>query len=312
MPAAQPQRESAKPKSQRGPTATKLAERLSKILALLHQGDDIDKRWLAEKYKVSVRTIERDLADRLHGIVEHTAEGRWQLVPQQRSTIPARHLHGYARLAGTEHLFPDRSLPYLLEQLETPEPRRATRVQPTPHEDLRTQGPYFAALQAAIEQHHECRFTHKGKLRHALPYRLIHKDGVWYLAAEEGGRLKNFSVALIQDLQVDETSRFAPKPQHLDYINAKNDVWFTDETTEVRLRVAPEVAHYFARRQLLPRQQHWADTDGSLLVTAHINHVNQLLPVVRYWLPHVRIVEPKAWHEALVKEMQQVLIEWTR
>ena len=49
-----------------------------------------------------------------------------------------------------------------------------------------------------------------------------------------------------------------------------------------------------------------------LLVTTHINHVNQLLPVVRYWLPHVRIVEPKAWHEALVKEMQQVLIEWTR
>ena len=58
MSAPQPQRESAKPKSARGPTVTKLAERLSKILALLHQGDDIDKRWLAEKYKVSVRTIE--------------------------------------------------------------------------------------------------------------------------------------------------------------------------------------------------------------------------------------------------------------
>lgn len=210
MPAAQPQRESAKPKSARGPTATRLAERLSKILALLHQGDDIDKRWLAEKYKVSVGTIERDLADRLHGIVEHTAEGRWQLVPQQRSTIPARHLHGYARLAGTEHLFPDRSLPYLLEQLEAPEPRRATRVQPTPHEDLRTQGPAFAQLQAAIEQHHECRFTYKGKPRHVQPYRLIHKTGVWYLAAEEAGRQKNFSVGLIEALQVDEASGFTP------------------------------------------------------------------------------------------------------
>ena len=169
----------SKPKSTRGPTVTKLAQRLSKIPALLHQGDEIDKRWLAEKYKVSVRTIERDLADRLHGIVEHTADGRWQLVPHQRSTIPARHLHDYTHMAGTAQLFPDRSLPYLLEQLDTPEPRRATRVQPIPHEDLRTQSPAFAQLQAAIERHHECRFTYKGTLRQFLQHLIdAHNDQV--------------------------------------------------------------------------------------------------------------------------------------
>ena len=309
MPAAKPLPES-KPKSTRGPTVTKLALRLSKILALLHQGDDIDKRWLAEKYKVSVRTIERDLSDRLHGIVEHTADGRWQLVPQQRSTIPARHLHDYTRMAGTAQLFPDRSLPYLLEQLDTPEPHRATHVQPIPHEDLRAQGPAFAQLQTAVEQHCECHFTYKGTPRHAQPYRLIHKNGVWYLAAEEAGRLKNFSVALIEALRVNETSRFAPKPKHLDYINTKDDVWFTESTTEVLLRVAPEAAHYFARRQLLPRQQHRADADGSLLVTTHINHVNQLLPVVRFWLPNVRIVKPVEWHAALVEGLRQAMAKW--
>ena len=310
MPKAQPQRESAKPKSTRGPTVTKLALRLSKILALLHQGDDIDKHWLAEKYKVSVRTIERDLADRLHGIVEQTAQGRWQLVPQQRSTIPARHLHDYTRLAGTTHLFPDRSLPYLLEQLQTPEPRRAMHVQPTAHEDLRAQGPAFAQLQAAIEKHHECRFTYKGKPRQAHPYRLIHKTGVWYLAAEEAGRLKNFSVGLIEALLVDEASRFTPIRAHQDYINTKDDVWFTEGTTEVLLRVAPEAAHYFARRQLLPQQQQREDSDGSLLVTTHINHVHQLLPVVRYWLPNVRIVKPLEWHAELVEGLRQALVKW--
>ena len=309
MPAAKPLPES-KPKSTRGPTVTKLALRLSKILAQLHQGDDIDKRWLAEKYKVSVRTIERDLSDRLRGIVEHTAGGRWQLVPQQRSTIPARHLHDYTRMAGTAQLFPDRSLPYLLEQLETPEPLRATHVQATPHENLAPQTPLFAQLQSAIEKRRECRFTYKGKPRHAQPYRLIHKNGVWYLAAEEAGRLKNFSVALVEALEVDETRRFMPKRAHKDYINAKDDVWFTTETTEVLLRVAPEVAHYFTRRALLPQQQQRPDADGSLLVTTHINHINQLLPVVRYWLPHVRIVQPQAWHEELVAGLRRALVMW--
>lgn len=184
-------------------------------------------------------------------------------------------------------------------------------VQPAPSEDLRAQAPHFARLQAAIEQRRPCHFTYKGKPRHAQPYRLIHKNGVWYLAAEEGERLKNFSVALVEGLEVDETLRFAPKRAHQDYINAKDDVWFTESTTEVLLRVAPEVAHYFSRRPLLPRQQQRMDSDGSLLVTTHINHINQLLPVVRYWLPNVRIVRPVEWHEALVEELTQALAQWS-
>ena len=223
-----------------------LAQRISDILARLHQGDILNKHELAKKYCVNIRTIERDLGTRLKEFVEKTEDDRWQLALSARSTIPTSHLHGYARLAGTEHLFPDTSLGYLLEQLETPEPRRATHVQPTPHEDL----------------------------------------------------------------QVDETRHFKPKAAHQDYINAKDDVWFTEDTTEVLLRVAPAMAHYFTRRPLLPRQQQRQDADGSLLVTTHINHMNQLLPVVRYWLPHVRIVQPVEWHEALVQGLREVVERW--
>ena len=288
----------------------KLALRLSQILARLHQGDVIDKHQLAQDFEVDVRTIERDLGTRLKGIVERTPTGQWQLARTARSTIPVQHLQGYARMVGAQNLFPDSSLPYLLGQLEVAEPRRSTRVQPTPHEDLRSRSPIFAQLQTAIEQHQECQFGYKDKPRCVQPYRLIYKNGVWYLAADEAGRLKNFSVALMKNLQVRADSRFTPKAEHQDYINAKDDIWFTENTTEVRLRVAPQAAHYFARRQLLPQQQQWADADGSLLVTTAINHINQLLPVVRYWLPHVRIIQPVQWHDALVQELQQALQQW--
>lgn len=293
-----------------GSKGEKLAQRLSHILARLHQGDTIDKHQLARDLQVSVRSIERDLSERLHGIAECNAQGHWQLTHTARSTIPARHLNDYARLAGTEHLFPDTSLRYLLEQLQTRPSNRATQVQPVAHEDLQPQNAAFAQLQSAIEQRHECRFTYKAKPRHVQPYRLIHRAGIWYLAAVEAGKLKNFSVALIEALQVDEASHFTPDPAHHDYINGKEDVWFTSETTEVLLRVAPEAAHYFARRSQLPRQQHRTDTDGSLLVTAHISHREQLLPVVRYWLPHVRIVQPNEWHEALMDGLREALALW--
>lgn len=288
----------------------KLALRLSRILALLHQGGSVDKHQLAEDFQVDVRTIERDLGERLQHIAARNPEGRWQLASTSRSTVPTRHLHDYARLTGTQHLFPDPSLHYLLEQLETPEDQRVLEVHPISGEDLGTQSAGFAQLQAAIQAHQECGFRYKGSARRAQPYRLLHRNGIWYLAAVEGGRLKNFSVARIEELRVDEACSFSPDPARHAYIDAQEGAWFTEHTTEVLLRVAPEAAHYFARRALLPRQQHSRDPNGSLLVSAHISHPQQLLPVVRWWLPHVRILRPAEWHEELITGLRQALERW--
>lgn len=257
-----------------------------------------------------MRTIERDLSERLGGIIERATNGQWQIKHAVRSNIPAKHLYAYARLSGTEHLFPDGSLPYLLEQLHTPEPQRTTQVHPVSHEDMQAYAQEFALLQAAITHKHPCHFAYKSKARLVYPYKLIHQNGVWYLAAEEDGRLKNFSISLIQALQLDRTQQFAPKREHTEYINGKEDVWFTEDTTEVLLRIAPEVAHYFLRRALLPHQQQRQDRDGSLLVSTHVNHMYQLLPVVRYWLPHVRILQPVAWHQELVASLRRALQQW--
>lgn len=285
----------------------KLAQRLSGILALLHQGDHLDKHLLADRFQVDVRTIERDFSERLDGIVERNAQGCWQLMHVARGAIPARHLNEYARLSGTQYLFPDSSLPYLLQQLDKPGNRRTMQVQPAATEDLGASALYFARLEAAIDQCFECCFEYKGKVRRVQPYRLIHKQGIWYLAATEGERLKNFSVALVTRLEVDDGCRFSPKPEHHDYIDGKDDVWFAPDTVEVVLRVAPVAAHYFTRRALLPKQRHFVDAGGALTVVSQISHPQQLLPVVRYWLPHVRIVQPKQWHEHLISELKQAL-----
>lgn len=143
----------------------KLAQRLSHILALLHQGDRLDKRQLAQHFEVDVRTIERDLSERLHGIAERTSKGHWQLTQATRSTIPASRLQDYADMVGTQHLFPDTSLRFLLEQLDTPEPQRALQVKSSPGEDLRSHSVQFKQLETAIAAHHECRFVYKGKDR---------------------------------------------------------------------------------------------------------------------------------------------------
>lgn len=104
--------------------------------------------------------------------------------------------------------------------------------------------------------------------------------------------------------------RFAPQPEHLAYLERQPDIWFTQQPVEATLRVAAAVAHYFTRRDLLPGQITRTDADGSLLVTATIHHPQQLLPIVRYWMPHVRILEPQEWEEQLIHSVQETLRQW--
>ena len=67
---------SASPLARTVSKGEKLAQRLSQILARLHQGDALDKYQLAKDFRVDVRTIERDLSERLCGIVERSSDGQ--------------------------------------------------------------------------------------------------------------------------------------------------------------------------------------------------------------------------------------------
>ncbi|PAT39600.1 hypothetical protein CK623_09595 [Vandammella animalimorsus] len=97
---------------------TLLAQRLAHILALLHQGDTLDKHQLAAHFNVDVRTIERDLHECMHGLIERGANGHWQLRPHLRSTVAAQMLNEYAAMGGgTRALLPDYSLAFSSRQI---------------------------------------------------------------------------------------------------------------------------------------------------------------------------------------------------
>ena len=46
--------------------------------------------------------------------------------------------------------------------------------------------------------------------------------------------------------------------------------------------------------------------DGGLIISGQVAHPNQILPIVRYWIPHVRIISP----EGLQGEMEKGLLRY--
>ena len=94
----------------------------------------------------------------------------------------------------------------------------------------------------------------------------------------------------------------------LKQLENEESIWFGQEKQEVILSVHGDVALHFKQRQLLPEQLVIkALDDGGLLISSKISHVTQILPLVRYWIPHLKIVNPESLQQQLEAELKGYL-----
>jgi len=70
------------------------------------------------------------------------------------------------------------------------------------------------------------------------------------------------------------------------------------------MSISQDVAPYFKRRKLIANQVIEKELeDGGLIISAKVGHANQVLPIVRYWIPHIRIISPAGLQEELEKDL---------
>lgn len=180
------------------------------------------------------------------------------------------------------------------------------------YEDLAGKQPLFQALEKEIVARRQIEFEYsksEGKKRYGpvAPYKLLNLKGIWYLAALDGEKLKTFSVAKIENLKALETG-FSWSKEIDDRLAAEEGIWFTENQYEVVLKINSEVAGYFKRRKLIANQVIDKElADGGLLLSAKIGHPNQVLPIIRYWIPHVRIISPETWQQDLESGLSDYL-----
>jgi predicted DNA-binding transcriptional regulator YafY len=126
---------------------------------------------------------------------------------------------------------------------------------------------------------------------------LLNLKGIWYLAAVDGEKLKTFSFAKIERLKVLDAC-FAWSKDVDSKLAVEDGIWFTQRQYEVVLKVDADVAGYFKRRKLIANQVIEKElADGGLLISAKVGHQNQVLPIVRYWIPHIKIISPETWQK---------------
>jgi len=289
-----------------------LVYRLSGILIKLNQGLSLDAKLLADEFGVSLRTIQRDLNVRFAYLPLQKEGNKYHLDAAFKGKLNNVDIKHFASLAGVRGLFPSLS-DLFLRDVFNQRMESAFLVKGHHYEDLTGKEGLFQALEKAIYQPRLIDFDYdkKHSIKHYAaiePYKLMNHKGIWYLAAKDEDKLKTFSFSRVQQLRVSNTP-FTPDSDVQQTLIQEEGIWFTADKKEIVMIIAQEVAGYFKRRQLIANQVIQEEReDGSLLVSAKVGHVNQVLPIVRYWLPHIHIIRP----EGLQDELETAMLDYIK
>ncbi|EHD22825.1 MULTISPECIES: helix-turn-helix transcriptional regulator [Brenneria] len=291
----------------------RLANRIALILLKLFKDGAVSRRELASRFKVTERTIYRDL-NRLGEFVTCSKDGIYRISMQNEAEDKLPSLDSLGEKTGLRELLPlsgDGSLRNILTAIEY----KRIKILPLPPETLNSelQKNTFSSLDKAIKESLVCVIHYKGKSRTLHPYRLMNLKGVWYLAATDTElMIKAFRVSAIEWLDIKKTT-FTPDSDIHDYLDSEDDAWFSMNKMEVTVEVLPDIAHYFERRNILPQQKIISKSpDGKLIVTTRIAHREQLFSTLRFWLPNVRIVSPETEANAFVVQLSQYISQLTQ
>jgi predicted DNA-binding transcriptional regulator YafY len=286
----------------------KVSYRLADILTRLNMGEKLSIKSLAEEYQTHPRTISRDLNERL-AFFPFEIEGDSYFLPSHYlGKLTYQDIKNFAQISGFANLYPKLDKSFLREILDS----RANMVYSAKgyfFEDTSLFGDILGVFKAAIQEYYQVEFIYKHRPRLVQPYRIVHHHGCWYLAAVSNNQLRAYRISRISQPQPKpELGKFDFEPTILKQLEDEESIWFGQQKQEVILSVHGEVALHFKQRQLLPEQQVIkALDDGGLLVSSKITHITQILPLVRYWIPHLKIVNPESLQQQLETELQGYL-----
>ena len=288
-----------------------LVYRLAQMLVKLNQGEKLEPHTLAEEFGVNLRTIQRDLNERFAYLPLEKIDGRYQLDPTFLGKISIKDIHRFASLAGVNGLFPSLANDFLRDIFDA-RVQSALLVKGHNYEDIGDKEALFKSLEKAIIAHHPVSFSYlKAEglktYQSVAPYKLVNHKGIWYLVAQDAEKLKSFSITKLSNLQT-EAGFFAWDATIDKQLAEEDGIWLSDAKQEVVLKVNADVAGYFKRRKLIANQVIEKELeDGGLIISAKIAHANQILPIVRYWIPHIRIISPEELQVEIDKSLNEYL-----
>lgn len=296
---------------------TKLFRR-TQIIAKLYNGAKLTHKELAEEFNVSTKTIQRDFTalvalypiykDGHKWRLEDDYEFEEQLSVQDDLTLKLL-LQASKSFDKSFQNSSSKLLSRISENIASP---IYTKIE---LENISNKLNEVSLIEEAINQSRQISFTYlKDDDYFEMtidPYKIVNFDSFWYLIGKRKGNLRRYYLQNVFDVAIEDTKFRKSKKVEILINNAIN-IWFDENNSfEVKLLINKSISKYFQRKPISKTQRYIGlDEEGNMIVTLQATHENEIFPIVKYWLPNIKILEPKEMNEKVKKDIQE-FINWT-
>ena len=290
--------------------------RLMTILQRLNEGEALSVKELAEEFGVSTKTVQRDFNEKLVGSYPIYKEKRKWKMQEGYRLEKARDIDDKIILDimekvtdGMGGIFGAKAKK-LLSKIKNDEHNPIyTKLN---IEDISNRLADINLLENAIQEKQEISaYYTREESSYALtlqPLKIVNYEGFWYLIALDKKIVKKYYLQSLSNLQLQET-HFSVDTKIDTLLENSISIWFTQdqEPFEVILFATKEAAKYFQRRPLPTQSTLSISQDGSMEFSIKITHIMEILPIIKYWIPYLFVMEPTFLKKRIKQDLQKYM-----
>lgn len=298
----------------------KALTRLVSILTKLYNGDQLSVKELALEFNVSTRTIQRDFNERLISFPIYQENRLWKMqdgFKLEKSTSIEEQvvLDIMEKLVDSVGNQFSSKAKNLLSKIKNHDynPIYAKLNM----EDIEDKLEVIQYLEIAIKSKFEITCNYKTNNSNILnltlkPLKIVNFEGYWYLLAideNDTQSIKKYYLKNISNLKKLNTT-FLLDDRIDRILNKVSSIWFdnTKEPFEVKIQISKYITKYIERKPISPSQIFEAiNEDGSSIISIKITHEMEILPIIKYWLPNLKVLEPKWIDDMICEELKGYL-----
>jgi len=279
----------------------KLSTRLTQILFKLNSGESLSLVELANEFNVSLRTIQRDINERFSYLPLIRENGYIKIEEYALGKLSFKDIKNFATLSGIRNLYPTLDDDFIVDLINT-RLNSTYLIKGYEYENLEDKKDEFNLINLSIVTHKQLNLIYNNKPRVINPYKLVNTKGTWYLVGSEDDTLKTYTFSKILNLKPTNNS-FISNDKFIDTIDQNAATWFSQTIIYVELQINISKLDYFKKKSLLPNQKIISVEQEHFIVTTQVSYDEEILSVVKYWIPHIKILKPTYLKDILRKQL---------
>lgn len=296
----------------------KTLTRLTVMLSRMNDGEALSVKEMAEEFGVATRTIQRDLNERLTSFPIYKDGRKWKMAngfklektTSIENAIVLDIINKITEGIGVKFHSKAKSLLSKLKNEDFNPIYAKLNI-----EDITDNLKEIQLLESAIKEKNlvGCIYDFE-EYKHDItikPLKIVNFEGFWYLIALDGRNdiLKKYYLKGIASIKLKEDIfKVSSKLDKL--LDESLSIWFDADTEpfEVKVNISKTVSKYFKRRPISKNQVvESVYEDGSMDVIVKITDEMEIKPLIKYWVPYLRVVEPQWIQDMIDKELKGYL-----